>query len=202
MFQQLRTAVVMILGFTLLTGLAYPLAVTGFAWVMMHDAALGSLVVKNGKVIGSGLVGQAFTSDKYFHPRPSATSRPDPSDPSKTVDAPYNAAASTGSNLGPITQKLIDRVKADVETLRGQGVTGPIPVEAVTSSSSGLDPDISPEMALLQVARVAKARELPQARVRALVDSHIEGRALGLLGEPRVNVLRLNLALDALQQQQ
>lgn len=202
MFQQLRTAVVMILGFTLLTGLAYPLAVTGFAWVMMHDAALGSLIVKNGKVVGSSLVGQAFTSDKYFHPRPSATSGPDPSDPSKTVDAPYNGAASTGSNLGPITQKLIDRVKADVEALRGQSVTGAVPVDAVTTSSSGLDPHISPDTALLQVTRVAKARGLPEARMRELVISQVEGRALGFLGEPRVNVLRLNLALDALQQQQ
>ena len=199
MFQHLRPALVMIVGFTLLTGVAYPLAITGFAWVMMHDAALGSLIAKDGKVIGSSLVGQAFASDKYFHPRPSATSGPDPSDPSKTVDAPYNAAASTGSNLGPITQKLLDRVKGDVEVLRAQGVEGPIPVDAVTASASGLDPDISPETAYLQVPRVAKSRALPDDRVRALVTSQIEDRALGILGEPHVNVLSLNLALDTLQ---
>jgi len=199
MLQHLRPAVAMILSFTLLTGVAYPLAVTGVAWVMLHDAALGSLIVgKDGKVVGSSLVGQAFTNDKYFHPRPSATSAPDPADPSKTVDAPYNAANSTGSNLGPITQKLIDRVKGDVAALRAQGVTGPIPVDAVTSSSSGLDPHMSPAAAVLQVPRVAKARALPEERVRALVSDHVEGRALGLFGEPHVNVLELNLALDAL----
>jgi potassium-transporting ATPase KdpC subunit len=199
MLQHLRPAVAMILSFTLLTGVAYPLAVTGVAWVMLHDAALGSLIVgKDGKVVGSSLVGQAFTNDKYFHPRPSATSAPDPADPSKTVDAPYNAANSTGSNLGPITQKLIDRVKGDVAALRAQGVTGPIPVDAVTTSSSGLDPHMSPAAAVLQVPRVAKARALPEERVRALVSDHVEGRALGLFGEPHVNVLELNLALDAL----
>ena len=199
MLQHLRPAVAMILSFTLLTGVAYPLAVTGVAWVMLHDAALGSLIVgKDGKVVGSSLVGQAFTNNKYFHPRPSATSAPDPADPSKTVDAPYNAANSTGSNLGPITQKLIDRVKGDVAALRAQGVTGPIPVDAVTTSSSGLDPHMSPAAAVLQVPRVAKARALPEERVRALVSDHVEGRALGLFGEPHVNVLELNLALDAL----
>ncbi len=198
MLQNLRPAVAMLLAFTLLTGVVYPLAVTGIGWIMMQDQALGSLVVKDGKVIGSSLIGQSFTSDKYFHARPSATSGPDPADSAKTVDAPYNAAASTGSNLGPITNKLIDRVKADVETLRAQGAAGPIPVDAVTTSSSGLDPDISPETALLQVPRVAKARALPDERVRSLVDAHVAGRALGLLGEPRVNVLELNLALDAL----
>lgn len=196
MLQTLRTAAAMLLAFTLLTGVVYPLAVTGIAWIMMHDQALGSLVVKDGKVIGSGLVGQAFTKDTYFHGRPSATTGPDPADSSKTIDAPYNAAASTGSNLGPITRKLVDRVKADVEALRAQGAVGPIPVDAVTTSSSGLDPDISPETALLQVPRVAKARALPEERVRSLVDTHVAGRALGLLGEPRVNVLKLNLALD------
>jgi K+-transporting ATPase ATPase C chain len=186
MLQHLRAAVAMILAFTLLTGVAYPLAVTGIAWIMMHDAALGSLVEKDGKVVGSSLVGQAFTTEKYFHPRPSAT------------DPAYNASASTGSNLGPITQKLLDRVKGSVEALRAEGVADPIPVDAVTTSSSGLDPDISPETALLQVARVAKARALPEERVRTLVSAHTEGRALGFLGEPHVNVLSLNLALDAL----
>ena len=198
MLQHLRAASVMLLAFTLLTGVVYPLAVTGIAWVMMQDQALGSLVEKDGKVIGSRLVGQSFTSERYFHPRPSATSGPDPADAAKTVDAPYNAAASTGSNLGPITKKLLDRVQGSVDQLRTQGVAGPVPVDAVTASSSGLDPDISPENALLQVARVAKARALPEERVRGLVNGEVQGRALGLLGEPRVNVLRLNLALDTL----
>jgi K+-transporting ATPase ATPase C chain len=198
MLQQLRVAVVMLLGFTALTGILYPLAVTGVAWVMMQDQALGSLVRKDGKVIGSSLIGQSFASERYFHPRPSATSGPDPADPSKTIDAPYNAAASTGSNLGPITKKLIDRVQGSVDELRKEGVGGPIPVDAVTTSSSGLDPDISPQNALLQVARVAKARSLPEERLRALVNAEVADRALGVLGEPRVNVLRLNLALDSL----
>jgi potassium-transporting ATPase KdpC subunit len=187
MLQQVRTPVVLLLLFTLLTGIAYPLAVSGFAWVMMHEAALGSLVVKDGRIIGSSVVGQSFVAPQYFHPRPSAT------------DPPYNAASSTGSNLGPITEKLIDRVKGDVAALRAQGVSGPVPVDAVTTSASGLDPDISPETALLQVPRVAQARSLPEAQVRALVQSQIEGRALGFLGEPHVNVLGLNLALDGLK---
>jgi len=200
MLQHLRPALAMILGFTLLTGVAYPLAIAGIAWIMMHDAALGSLLVgKDGKVVGSSLVGQSFTSDRYFHPRPSATTGPDPADPSKSVDAPYNAAASTGSNLGPLTQKLIDRVKGDVAALRAQGASGAIPVDAVTTSASGLDPDISPATAMLQVPRVAKARALPEERVRALVNAQIEGRALRILGEPHVNVLALNLALDDLK---
>lgn len=187
MLQHVRPAVAMILAFTLLTGVAYPLAVTGIAWVMMQDQALGSLVRRDGEVIGSSLVGQSFASDKYFHPRPTAT------------DPAYNAAASSGSNLGPITQRLIDRVKGSIEALRGEGMNGAIPVDAVTTSSSGLDPDISPETAYLQAARVAKARALPEDRVRELVGAHVEGRALGVLGEPHVNVLSLNLALDALQ---
>ena len=197
MFQHLRPAFVMIIAFTVLTGLAYPLAITGLAQVARPSAANGSLIEKDGQVIGSSLVGQAFTSDKYFHPRPSATSGTDPNDPSKTVDAPYNGAASTGSNLGPITQKLLDRVKGSVEELRKEGIEGPVPVDAVTASASGLDPHITPETALLQVARVAKARGLPEDRVRTLVTAHIEGRGLGVIGEPRVNVLLLNLALDA-----
>jgi K+-transporting ATPase ATPase C chain len=188
MLRQLRPPVVMLLGFTLITGLIYPLAVSGFAWIMMQDAALGSLVVKNGKVVGSSLVGQDFTSDRYFHPRPSAT------------DPPYNAAATTGSNLGPITQALLDRTKASVDALRRQGVAGPIPVDSVTASGSGLDPDISPETARMQVPRVAKARGLPEDRVRALVSARTEGRALGFLGEPHVNVLALNIALDSLRE--
>jgi len=199
MFQHLRPALVMVTVFTLLTGLAYPLAVTAVSQVVFPGGASGSLIVKDGKVIGSTLIGQAFKSDGYFQPRPSATTAADPQDDTKTVDAPYNAAASAGSNLGPITQKLLDRVKGDVETLRTAGISGPIPVDAVTTSASGLDPHIAPETAFLQVSRVAKARGLAEDRVRALVTAHIEGRALGLLGEPRVNVLRLNLALDALK---
>ena len=200
MTQHLRPALVMIAVFTLLTGLAYPLAITAVSQVVFSAAANGSLIVKDGKVIGSTLIGQAFTRDGYFRPRPSATTSADPQDASKTVDAPYNAASSAGSNLGPITQKLLDRVKGDVENLRAGGVGGPVPSDAVTTSASGLDPHISPETALLQVSRVAKARGLPEDRVRALVAANIEGRALGLLGEPRVNVLRLNLALEALKQ--
>jgi K+-transporting ATPase ATPase C chain len=198
MLQHLRPALVMIVGFTLLTGLAYPLAVTGVAQTVMRANANGSLIEKDGKVVGSRLVGQNFKEERYFNPRPSATSDADPNDSTKTVDAPYNAASSAGSNLGPITQKLLDRVKADVDSLRQQGVSGPIPVDAVTASASGLDPHISPETAYLQAARVAKARNLSEDRVRALVASHVEGRSLGVLGEPRVNVLALNLALDGL----
>jgi potassium-transporting ATPase KdpC subunit len=200
MSQHFRPALVMIAIFTLLTGLAYPLAITAVSQVVFPTAANGSLIVKDGKVIGSTLIGQAFKSDGYFQPRPSATTAADPQDASKTVDAPYNAASSAGSNLGPITQKLLDRVKGDVESLRAAGVSGPIPVDAVTTSASGLDPHIPPEMAWLQVSRVARARSLPEDRVRTLVATHIEGRSLGLLGEPRVNVLMLNLALDALKQ--
>jgi K+-transporting ATPase ATPase C chain len=198
MLQHLRPALVLLAAFTLLTGLAYPLAVTGVAQVMFPTAANGSLLVKDGKVIGSALIGQDFKGDRYFRPRPSATTDTDPKDSTKTIDAPYNAAASAGSNLGPLTQKLIDRVKGDVEALRKEGVAGPIPADAVTASASGLDPHISPETALLQVPRVAKARGLSEERVRVLVAAHTEGRALGLLGEPRVNVLLLNLALDTL----
>jgi K+-transporting ATPase ATPase C chain len=199
MLQHLRAASVLLAAFTVVTGVIYPLAVTGIAWVMMQDQALGSLVEKDGKVIGSSLVGQSFTAERYFHPRPSATSGADPAESSKTIDAPYNAAASTGSNLGPITKKLIDRVQGSVDELRKEGVAGPIPVDAVTTSSSGLDPDVSPETALMQVPRVAKARSLSEARVRDLVNAQVDGRALGVLGEPRVNVLRLNLALDTLK---
>src|SRR5262249_42786275 len=199
MLEHLRPALVMIVGFTLLTGIAYPLAITGIAQAVMPAAAHGSLIVKDGKVIGSALVGQNFTSDKYFHPRPSATSDTDPNDSTKTIDAPYNGTSSSGSNLGPISQKLLDRVKGDVEALRGQGITAAVPVDAVTASGSGLDPDISPETALLQAPRVARARGLAEDRVRALIASAINARALGIFGEPRVNVLRLNLALDDLQ---
>ena len=199
MLQHIRPAIVMLILFSALTGLVYPLAITGIAQLAMRGAADGSLIEKNGVVVGSALIGQNFKSDRYFHPRPSATNEPDPKDPSKTIDAPYNAANSSGSNLGPTSKALADRVKAGVEAFRAMAGTGPVPADAVTTSASGLDPDISPETALAQVASVAKARGLDADRVRELVNASIEGRAFGLIGEPRVNVLRLNLALDQLK---
>ncbi|MGL4286569.1 MAG: potassium-transporting ATPase subunit KdpC [Phreatobacter sp.] len=199
MIAHLRPALVLLGLFTVLTGLGYPLAVTGIAQGVFPVQANGSLILRDGKVVGSELIGQAFASERYFHPRPSATSATDPQDPTKTIDAPYNASNSTGSNLGPLTGKLVDRVKADIEALRKDGVQGPIPPDAVTTSGSGLDPHITPENALVQVARVAAARNLPADRIRQLVEAQTEGRALGLVGERRVNVLRLNLALDALR---
>jgi len=199
MLSQIRPAIVLLALFTLLTGLVYPLAITGVAQAVLPYQANGSLLMVNGQPVGSELIGQNFTADKYFHSRPSATQAPDPKDPTKTIDAPYNAANSTGSNLGPTSQKLIDRVKADVEAKRAAGWTGAIPADSVTTSGSGLDPHISPENAFAQVAAVAKARNLPEDKVRALVEANIEGRAFGLIGEPRVNVLRLNMALDALK---
>jgi K+-transporting ATPase ATPase C chain len=202
MLSQIRPAVVLLALFTLLAGLAYPMAITGIAQVAMPYQANGSLLSVGDKPVGSALIGQNFATDKYFHSRPSATQAQDPAhpdDPTKTIDAPYNAANSTGSNLGPTSQKLLDRVKADVEAKRAAGWTGPIPADAVTTSASGLDPHISPENALAQVAAVAKARGLPEDKVRALVQANIQGRMFGLFGEPRVNVLRLNMALDALK---
>jgi K+-transporting ATPase ATPase C chain len=201
MLNQIRPAIVMLVLFSALTGLAYPLAIWAVAQVVAPGQANGGLVTLKDKVVGSSLIGQNFATDKYFHGRPSATQTQDPQhpdDPTKTIDAPYNAANSTGSNLGPTSQKLIDRVKADVEARRAAGETGPIPADSVTTSASGLDPDISPQYAFAQVAAVAKARNLPEDKVRALVQAHIEGRALGLFGEPRVNVLLLNVALDEL----
>jgi potassium-transporting ATPase KdpC subunit len=200
MLSQIRPAIVLLVLFTALTGLAYPLAIAGIAQAIMPDAANGSLI-GGASPVGSALIGQNFAADKYFHGRPSATQAQDPAHPddsSKTIDAPYNAANSTGSNLGPTSQKLLDRVKADVDAKRTAGLTGPVPADAVTTSASGLDPHISPENALSQAAAVAKARSLPEDKVRALVEANIEGRALGLIGEPRVNVLRLNMALDAM----
>jgi potassium-transporting ATPase KdpC subunit len=198
MFQHFRPAIVMIVLFTILTGVIYPFAITGIAAVIVPNQAGGSMLTGKDGVIGSSLIGQNFTSDKYFHGRPSATNTPDPKDATKNIDAPYNAANSSGSNLGPTSQALSDRVKADVEAMRKDGVQGPIPADALTTSGSGLDPDISPAYAALQVARVAKARNLPEDRVRALLASQTSGRFLGFIGEPRVNVLLLNLALDGL----
>jgi K+-transporting ATPase ATPase C chain len=199
MLQHIRPAVVLIVLFTILTGVAYPYAIWAVGAVIFPDRANGSLVRRaDGTIVGSSLIGQVFTSDKYFHGRPSATNTPDPKDPSKNIDAPYNAANSAGSNYGATSQALADRVKGDIEALRKEGIEGPIPADAVTTSASGLDPDISPEYALLQVPRVAKARNLPADKVRALVAERTEGRFLGFIGEPRVNVLLLNMALDAL----
>jgi K+-transporting ATPase ATPase C chain len=199
MLGQIRPAIVMIVLFTLLTGFAYPLAITGVAQLAFHDKANGSQIERGGVIVGSSLIGQNFTSDKYFHARPSATSAPDPADASKTVDAPYNAANSSGSNLGPTSKKLIDRVNAAIEAEFAAGRIDVVAADAVTTSGSGLDPDISPQFALAQVATVARARNLNEGRVREIVEDHIEPRALGLFGEPRVNVLMLNLALDALE---
>ena len=196
MLQHLRPALVLTLLFTLLLGLVYPLAMTGIAAVIAPGRAGGSLVTRDGKPVGSALIGQAFTSPRYFHGRPSATSAPDPADPDKTIDAPYNAANSSGSNLGPTSQKLVDRVKADADAFRLDTGAKTLPADAVTTSGSGLDPHVSPQTALLQVSRVAAARGLPEDRVRALVTAHVERPFLGFLGAPRVNVLLLNLDLD------
>jgi len=197
MLREIRPAIVLLLALTLITGLAYPLAMTGIAGVLFPRQAQGSLIEKDGKVVGSALIGQEFKDDKYFHGRPSATTAPDPNDSTKTVPAPYNAANSGGSNLGPTSKALNDRIKEDVEKLKAENPGSSVPVDLVTTSGSGLDPDISPEAALFQVPRVAKARNMPEERVRDLVNKTAQGRLLGLLGEPRVNVLALNLALDA-----
>lgn len=196
MLKEIRPAIVLIVALTIITGLIYPLTMTGIAAVIFPSRAQGSLVERDGKVVGSELIGQVFTKDEYFHGRPSATVAPDPSDPTKNVDAPYNAANSGGSNLGPTNQALIDRVKGEVEKLKQENSSMPVPIDLVTTSGSGLDPNISPAAALFQVPRVAKARNMPEDRVRQLVQEQTEGRFLGLLGEPRVNVLALNLALD------
>ena len=198
MLQQLRTALVVVVGLTLLTGLAYPLAITGLAGVLFPHQAEGSLVARDGKIVGSSLIAQGFSSDRYFHPRPSATVAPDPKDASKTVPAPYNAANSGASNLGPTSKALIDRVKADADRLKAENPGVAIPPDLVTTSASGLDPDVSVEAALFQVPRVAKARGIPEDKLRELVTAHTQVRTLGLFGEPSVNVLEINLALDAL----
>jgi potassium-transporting ATPase KdpC subunit len=196
MLREIRPAIVCVIALTLITGLVYPLAMTGIAGVLFPKQAQGSLVEVDGKVVGSALIGQEFTSDKYFHGRPSATTAPDPNDSTKTVSAPYNAANSGGSNLGPTNKALVDRVKADVDKLKQENSSAPVPIDLVTTTGSGLDPDISPEAALFQVPRVAKARNMSEDQVRRLVNDHIEGRLLGFVGEPRVNVLALNMALD------
>lgn len=196
--KHMRAAIGMIVCMTVLTGLIYPLMMTGLAQAVFPYQANGSLIRKDGKVIGSALIGQNFSSDRYFHGRPSATTESDPNEPSKTISVPYAADNSAGSNLGPTSKALVDRVKAEAAILAAQNPGAPIPVDLVTSSASGLDPDITPAAALFQVTRVARARGLPEAGVRELVESHISGRLFGIFGEPHVNVLRLNLDLDAL----
>jgi K+-transporting ATPase ATPase C chain len=198
MWKEFRPAITFIITLTLITGVAYPFAMTGIAKVIFPAQAAGSLIERDGKVIGSSLIGQVFTEEKYFQGRPSATSAPDPKDPTKTVDAPYNAANSSGSNLGPTSKALIERITADVEKLKNENPSARVPTDLVTASGSGLDPHISPEAALFQVPRVAKARDMSEDNVRKLVQDHIESRILGIFGEPRVNVLLLNLALDRL----
>jgi K+-transporting ATPase ATPase C chain len=198
MLKQIRPAIVMIVLLTVITGIIYPLAMTGIGQALFSRQANGSLIEKDGKVIGSALIGQNFAGDKYFHGRPSATTDTDPNDSTKTISAPYNAANSTGSNLGPTSKALLDRVKGDVDTLKAQNAA-PIPVDLVTTSASGLDPDITPAAAAFQVPRVAKARGMTEDALKALVAQVAEGRGLGVLGEAHVNVLKLNLALDAAQ---
>jgi potassium-transporting ATPase KdpC subunit len=197
--KHIRPAIVMIIAMTVITGIIYPLAMTGIAQVVFPYQANGSLIGKDGKVIGSALIGQSFTSDKYFHGRPSATTEPDPKDPTKTVPVPYAADNSGASNYGPTSKALVDRVKDDATKLAAENPNTPIPSDLVTTSASGLDPDITPAGALFQVPRVAKARGLSENQVRQLVEDHTDGRLLGIVGEPHVNVLKLNLALDALK---
>ncbi len=198
MLREIRPAIVMIVLLTVITGLLYPLAMTGIAQAVFPHQANGSLIEKDGKVIGSALIGQNFTKPEYFHGRPSATTDTDPNDSTKTVPAPYNAANSSGSNAGPTAKALADRVKEDVAKLKAENPGAPVPMDLVTTSASGLDPDVSPEAALFQVPRVAKARNMDEAQLRQLVQQHTKGRLFGLIGEPRVNVLQLNMALDAL----
>ena len=196
MLNEIRPAVMLLLALTLLTGLAYPLAMTGVAVALFPKSAEGSLIERDGKVVGSALIGQEFKSDRYFHGRPSVTTGADPADPTKSVVQPYNAANSMASNLGPTNKALAERVAADVNRLKQENPNMPVPIDLVTTTASGLDPDISPEAALFQVPRIAKARGFSEERLRQLVNEHVDQRVLGVLGEPRVNVLELNLALD------
>jgi len=199
MLKQIRPAIVMMAVLTLLTGLVYPLAITAIAQLVFPHQANGSLIEKDGKVIGSELIGQNFTKPEYFHGRPSATTEPDPKDPTKSVAAPYNAANSSGSNAGPTAKSLVERVQADAKALKEENPNAPVPIDLVTTSASGLDPEISPAAALFQVPRVAKARGREETEIRRLVQLHTEVRTFGVIGEPRVNVLQLNMALDALK---
>ena len=199
MLKEIRPAIVMMVLFTVLTGLIYPLGMTGIAQLVFPRQANGSLIERDKKVLGSELIGQNFTEDKYFHGRPSATTDTDPKDSTKTVPAPYNAANSSGSNAGPTAKSLIERIQGDTDKLKAENPNAAVPVDLVTTSASGLDPDITPAAALFQVPRIAKARGLPEAKVRDLVTQYVEGRFLGVIGEPHVNVLRLNMALDALK---
>src|SRR5215813_9535261 len=196
MLREIRPAIVFVIALTLITGLVYPLAMTGIAGVIFPYQAQGSLIEKDGRVIGSALIGQQFADARYFHGRPSATNAPDPKDSSKTVDAPYNAANSMGSNLGPTSKALAERIAGAVDSLKKENGSAPVPVDLVTTSGSGLDPDISPEAALFQVPRIARARNLPEDRVRQLVNENIERPLVGVIGKSHVNVLALNLALD------
>jgi potassium-transporting ATPase KdpC subunit len=199
MLRQIRPAILLIVLMTVLTGLAYPLFITGVAGIIFPHQAAGSLIERDGKVIGSELIGQNFTGDKYFHGRPSATTDTDPNDSTKTVPAPYNAGNSGGSNAGPTSKALVERVKGDADTLKQEDPNTPVPVDLVTTSASGLDPDITPAAAEFQVPRVAKARGVSVEQVQALVAQATQDRYLGIFGEPRVNVLKLNLALDTVK---
>ena len=198
MIKHLLPAIMLTVLMTALTGLAYPLAMTGVAGLLFPYQAKGSLIERDGKIIGSELIGQNFTDDGYFHGRPSATTDTDPNDSSKTVPAPYNASNSGGSNYGPTSKALVDRVTGDSDLLAATNPSAKVPVDLVTTSASGLDPDITPAAALFQIPWVAKARGLPEDRLRRLVEDNTAGRILGILGEPHVNVLKLNLALDKL----
>ncbi len=200
MQKQIRPAIMMIILLTIITGLVYPLGMTGLGQILFPHQANGSLIEKNGKTIGSELIGQNFAGAGYFHGRPSATTEPDPKDATKTIAVPYAADNSVGSNFGPTSKALVARVNTDAAKLQAENPGAPVPVDLVTASASGLDPDITPAAALFQAPRVAAARRLPADTVRKLVQAHVEDRFLGVIGEPRVNVLKLNMALDALQE--